>query len=291
MGCHICGTPLFIQKMKLEVFVKDFGAEYISSRQNPRVIGYGKLSDKKYRDETGVFLAEGVKLAVEALTWADTAEILISQKALEADSAVLDIARMGAEKNIHLTVLSDSAFEKISTEKSPQGVIAVVRYLRKEETEDFVTWQSGKRLLMLDGIRDPGNMGTILRTAEALGVDGVILSSCVDPYHPKTVRAAMGTIYRMPLYSVNDGVSVVRQMKEGGRRVFAAALGDHTMKLGEFETKCDDCIIIGNEGHGVSEEIIAASTACLMIEMAGNTESLNASAAAACILWEYFRRK
>jgi len=275
--------------MKLESFVKEFGAEYISSKQNQKVVRYAKLSEKKYRDEEKLFLAEGIKLVSEALLWAETVEILISEKAVESELYAVQIVEKAVNTNVQITVLSAHAFEKISTEKAPQGIIAVVRFSTKDVSTDFRDWQRGKRLLMLDELRDPGNVGTILRTAEALGVDGVILSSSADPYNPKTVRAAMGTLYRLPIYLTNDGVSCVRDMRDEGRRVFAAALGEHTLTLGEFEIKNDDCIIIGNEGHGVSDAILESCTACLRIPMAGNTESLNASAAAACVLWEYFR--
>ena len=280
--------------MKTEEFMKTFGCELITSRTNPKTVMYGKLSEKKYRDEYGLFLAEGSKLAVEALQYADVETLIIAQSRVDMNTKsgtiACELAVIAHEKRVPVYVFADSAFEKISTEQAPQGFIAVVKKPEKiHRKADFETWQEGRRLLMLDEIRDPGNLGTILRSAEAMGIDGVILSSCVDLYSEKTVRAAMGTLFRMPAFVTQNGAECVRCMKNCGRRVIAAGLGEHTLTLGQYEIDKSDCVIIGNEGHGVSADILKETTACVRIPMAGGTESLNASAAAACILWEYFR--
>ncbi len=277
--------------MDLDLFIKRYGAEYIRSRSNPRVVSLSKLTDKKYRDENKIFMAEGVKLTEEALRFADVESVVFSVSAAEKNPKAEYLVSLAVEKGARVILFSDAAFEKISTEKAPQGVIAVVKYLEdKHISRDFSSWQNGKRLLMLDEIRDPGNLGTIMRSAEALGIDGVILSGCADIYGNKTVRSAMGTLFRLPLYITSDGGECVDVMKENGRRVLAAALGEHTLTLGEYETESSDCPIIGNEGHGISQTILDKCTACVRIPMAGETESLNASAAASCIMWEYFRK-
>ena len=276
--------------MDFDLFEKRYGAEYIQSRSNPKVVSFSKLTDKKYRDENKIFMAEGVKLTEEALRFADVESVVVSVSAAEKNPKAEDIASLAKENGVHIILLPDSAFEKISTEKAPQGVIAVVKYLTdKHVSGDFSVWQKDKRLLMLDEIRDPGNLGTIMRSAEALGVQGVVLSGCADIYGNKTVRSAMGTLFRLPLYITSAGGECVDIMKENGRRVLAAALGEHTLTLGEYEPEYSDCPIIGNEGHGISREILDKCTACVRIPMAGSTESLNASAAASCIMWEYFR--
>jgi len=280
----------------LNAFLREFGAELISSRTNPKTVQYAKLSDKKYRDEYGLFLAEGSKLTFEALQHTDVECVVIAQSCAEQGRTrkpgviACELAGAALEKQVPVYVFADSAFEKISTEQAPQGFIAVVK--KPEEIHrktDFDTWQQGKRLLMLDEIRDPGNLGTILRSAEAMGIDGVILASCADLYSEKTVRAAMGTVFRMPVFITQNGADCVRSMKKLGRRVISAGLGEHTLTLGRYEVMKNDCPVIGNEGHGVSAEVLAESTACVRIPMAGQTESLNAAAAAVCILWEYFR--
>lgn len=276
--------------MKTEEFMNKFGSELITSRTNQKAVMYGKLSEKKYRDETGLFLAEGVKLAEEALSCGDVECLIIAQSAAEKNPNAEKLAVLACERGVNVIVFGDSAFAKVSTEKAPQGIIAVARRMQSlHVTEEFESWQKGRRLLMLDEIRDPGNLGTILRSAEAMGITGVILSSCADLYSEKTVRAAMGTLFRMPVYLTQRGTDCVRSMKKSGRRVISAGLGAHTLTLGQYETDKSDCVIIGNEGHGVSAEILEESTACVRIPMAGETESLNAAAAAVCILWEYFR--
>ncbi len=278
--------------MNSNEFIKKYGAEYITSRSNPKIVALGKLSDKKYRDEQGLFLAEGVKLALEALTYADVECILISERATVKDDRVFEIADTAQRNNVRLMLLSESAFEKVSTERAPQGVIAVVKYLRDKHTADnFTAWQSDRRLIMLDGIRDPGNLGTILRSAEALGINGVVLHDCADLYNNKTVRAAMGTLFRLSTFCTDNGSECVKAMKSLGRRVLGAALSDNVLTLGEYDTLETDCPVIGNEGHGISRDVLDACTACVKIPMSGETESLNAAQAAACILWEYRRTK
>lgn len=265
--------------------------ERIQSRSNPKVMLYASLSEKKHREETGLFLAEGIKLSEEALEFAETETLLINENT-EKREEISHLIVKANNKNIPILLLSESAFTKISTEKSPQGVIAVVNVMKNiHKSDSFDEWQSGKRILMLDEIRDPGNLGTILRSSEALGISGVILSGTVDLYSPKTVRAAMGTLFRMSVYITDNSVECIKILQKNGRRVFATALGEHTLSLGSYETDPMDVIVIGNEGHGVTEPVLENVTGCVRIPMAGKTESLNASSAAACVLWEYFRSK
>lgn len=279
--------------MNTELFLEKFKADYVQSRTNLKTVTFSKLSDKKFRDRSKLFLAEGVKLTEEVLKYVKNVDtVIFSQSAvMRQDDRILKIAETANELDIRVSVFADSAFEKISTESAPQGVIAVVPYLEElHQKIDFNTWQKDRRLLMLDEIRDPGNLGTIMRSAEAMGVNGIILFGCADIYSPKVVRAAMGTLFRMPVFVADSCVDCIETMKQNGRRVLATALGEHTLTLGEYDIDHSDCPIIGNEGHGISDEIIEKCTACVRIPMAGNTESLNASAAATCILWEYFRK-
>lgn len=276
--------------MEPERFVHVTGAERITSRANPKTVLYAGLADRKKREETGLFLAEGVKLTRDALAAAfPMRAVLLAEGAIEKSPEAVRLARDIRERGIPLTLFADAAFEKISTEKAPQGIIAVLKLPEKQSSADLDRWAEGRRLLMLDEIRDPGNLGTILRSAEALGTDGVILSGCADPYQPKAVRAAMGTLFRLPIRIVEDGADCVRRLKSAGRRVLAAALGENGLTLGDFEPLPGDVPVIGNEGHGISPATLAEADACLRIPMTGGAESLNASAAAACILWEYYR--
>lgn len=282
--------------MKLDEFLPYYKAEYISSRSNAKVVTLGKLSDKKHRDRESIFLADGVKLAQEAVKYAHPDYLILAESAIDT-AAAKETAELCKAAGIPIYVFSDAAFDKISTEKSPDGIIAALAYMTglhtftmRGDISKFDDWQQNRRLLLLDSIRDPGNLGTILRSAEAMGITGVILAGCADIYNHKTVRAAMGTLFRMPLYIADDSIPLIHKMKDSGRRVLAAALGEHTLTLGDYDVLVTDCPVIGNEGHGLSADVIDACTACVRIPMAGNTESLNAASAAVCILWESYRK-
>lgn len=259
-------------------------APYILSRQNQRVISTAKLAEKKHRDITGTFLCDGVKLALEAARFGVVREVYIRESTAED---VLEAALAASGAGGELFVLSDAAFEKITTERSPQGIVTVAEC--RSVSESHESFAEGKVILMLDSVRDPGNLGTILRSACALGSVGVALYSCVDLYNPKTVRAAMGALFKADITVVRDGVEFVRELAASGRRVLAACPAGDSLILGRDAVLPTDCVVIGNEGHGVSEEILAVCTSSLMIPMNENTESLNASAAASVILWEYAR--
>lgn len=277
--------------MELIFFEKMTHAEYISSRSNSRVVEYAKLSDEKNRAASGLFFCEGIKLAREALRHAMVRDLLVSESFVAHTDCVPEWMSDASDMGVRITVLSEPAFAKISTERSPQGVISIVEYISDRHISDgFDDWQRGKRIIMLDEIRDPGNLGTIIRSAEALGVDGVVLSGCADIYNPKTVRAAMGALFRMPIYTGTDSADISREIKKSGRRLIAATLGRNTVTLGEYDIDKTDCVVIGNEGHGVSPKVIEECDMCVRIPMAGECESLNASAAAVCIMWEYYRQ-
>ncbi len=257
-------------------------ASYIASRQNGRVVSLAKLADKKYREKTGVFLCEGVKLTLEAALWGHLTEVLVRESNAESlEETVKKVAESGCE----IFVLSDSAFDKITTEKSPQGIIGVASFCHGDK--DLV---GDGLVILLDCVRDPGNLGAVLRSACALGGATVALHSCADLYSPKTVRAAMGAIFKTKVVFVEDAVDFAGEMKAAGRRVLCAALDEKALKLGQYETCKNDVIVIGNEGHGISPELIAAASGSVIIPMEENTESLNASVAASVILWEYARR-
>ena len=273
-------------RVYMERFIFRDGTEvpYIASRQNARVVGTAKLADKKHRESTGKFLCEGVKLTLEAALWGRLSEVYVRESSADV---LFDTVLKIKDRCGEVFILSDSAFEKITTEKAPQGIISVVHstLASKEDVDgDGV-------ILFLDSIRDPGNLGTVLRSACALGGVRVVLHSCADLYNPKTVRAAMGAVFKTDITLSHDGVEYIRKCRSAGRRVLAAALTDDSLKLGSYETDGRDVIVIGNEGHGISPEIMAECSNSLLIPMEEDTESLNASVAASVILWEYARGK
>lgn len=263
------------------VFADGTSLPYIASRSNPRVVAASRLGEKKFREKSGMFLAEGAKLADEAASCGLLSELFIR----ESDAVrYAHLASVALEVGGECFVVSDAAFDKITTEKSPQGVIATARFRRT--SRDI---PSGGNILFLDCVRDPGNLGTILRSACALGNVSVALHSCADLYAPRSVRAAMGAIFKIDIIELDSPAEFFEKCRTDGRRVLGAALHTDSLTLGEYECKSDDVIVIGNEGHGISSEILALCDAFVTIPMNENTESLNAATATSVILWEYAR--
>lgn len=265
--------------MEKYVFADGHETPYISSRQNPRVTSAAKLSDKKHREISGRFLCEGVKLTLEAAKYGRLCEVYVRESDAEKYRDAVSSAEVAG---CEVFVLSDPAFDKITTEKAPQGIISVA------ECAPFqpAFFEDGN-ILFLDSIRDPGNLGTIIRSACAFGNVSVVLYSCADLYNTKTVRAAMGALFKTRTAVLNDASAFFVECKKQGRRVLGAALEADSLKLGNYETRCNDVIVIGNEGHGISPEICEMCDEFVLIPMNENTESLNASVAASVILWEY----
>ena len=268
-------------------------AETITSRTNPLVISLAKLSLAKHRAEQSLFLAEGIKLSEETAGLAQVRFVLLRSDDGFAEERFLSVARR-APSSARVLVMPQQVFDKITTENAPQGIITVLspladvhRHVSAPYTETASL--DGCRVLAVDSVQDPGNLGTIIRTAAAFGYTKVVLGGCADIYHPKTVRASMGTLFRMQI-DVSDALAAyLVVLKERGHRVLSAALGEHSLVLGKDTLRADDCVVIGNEGHGVSQEILSLSDAVVRIPMAPGTESLNAAGAASVLMWEYFK--
>ena len=266
----------------------------ITSRSNPEVMLAASLLQKKYREQRGLFIAEGIKLFQEAVSsGAKIEKVYVSETQSEALLPIVSKALSdGNCINIPVYLLSESAFEKISSENSPQGIITAINSLDifkkctkiyKKDFEDA----SEERILSLCSVRDPGNIGAILRSAVAFGYDRIILSSdCAELTSPKTVRAAMGALFKISLTVVSDYDSVFIAANEAGRRIYCAELTDRAVSLRDLDTKKSDIVVIGNEGHGIPSELSALADGSVYIPIAPNTESLNAAVAASIILWE-----
>lgn len=272
--------------MTREECLHNYKAESLRSRTGATVTMLSKLKDAKYREEYGLYLAEGVKLTEEALA-CGTAEVemlFVSEDGLKNGRIVACLDTAYA-RQIPIKLASAEVFEKAATEKAPQGIIAV---LRRTGACSFEPAPNG-RYMLLDTIQDPGNLGTILRSAVAFGIDGLILYGCTDPTGPKTVRASMGALFRCPVMITENLAETVEKLRSDGHRVLAAALAEDSLCAGAAELLENDCVIIGNEGHGVDPQVIAQCDGVIKIPMQAVTESLNASVAASVLLWEYYR--
>ena len=262
----------------------------ITSRQNGRVVELVKLSERKHRKTAGLFRFDGIKLAKEAFTsklpvrtvfLKSSQSQALFQQLFDAASALPD----GAE----VLCLEDGLFDRISEENSPEGVICTCEFLSLHTQKCMPqTLPLDERVVLLESVRDPSNLGAIIRSAAALGVDHLVISEdCADIYNPKTVRASMGTLFRQSIYRVADIPETIKALAQSGRRTFAAALDRDALQLGSFAPQRGDCVVIGNEGHGLSEETIAACDRTVYIPMTDRAESLNAAVAASLLMWSF----
>lgn len=270
----------------------------ITSRQNAGIKKVCSLSEKKWREEYSLFRLDGIKLLEEAIICG----VRIDSVYIRESSADAILGRLSDPLSElprdRIVFVSDSVFEKLSEEKSPEGIITVAKHIdkfRKSIKIDNVdipeAWET---VLLLESLRDPGNLGTVIRSAAALGVDRVVMSAdCADLYNPRTIRAAMGGLFRVRIDTIAGGdfAEYVSLLRKNGRRVFAAALDAGAARLGELEVRKGDSFVIGNEGHGLSREVISACDGSVIIPMAAGCESLNASAAAVILIWEMRRAR
>ena len=184
--------------------------------------------------------------------------------------------------------ISHSVAQKLAQSVSTQGVFGVFRMLDNEATD--VKIDCNGKFLLLSSLQDPGNIGTILRTAAAFGVDGVILSNdCPDLYSLKVLRASMGGIFKVPIHVTQDMSGYIQKLRGLGIPVYAAALDDRAVSICEVSLKKGCAVIIGNEGNGISEEVIEQCSQTIIIPMKPDSESLNAAMAAGIVLWEMNR--
>lgn len=244
----------------------------ITSRNNPLVRRVFSLREKKFRREAGEYVAEGIKSVREAAASGAHIRLLVRAERVPAQ----DIAADGE------LVVSDGVFEKLSEEVSPQGVLAVI------EAPDCTPAPPRSLALLLDGVSDPGNMGTVLRTADAAGYTDVYLRGCTDPFAPKSVRASMGGIFRVRLHIGGD--EALRAALAGVPLVCADMGGENAFR---FTPPARFCLVVGNEANGVTEEVRAACAYTVRVPMRPVCESLNAGVSAGILMYllraEHFR--
>lgn len=275
-----------------------FKSDIISSRANPAVKWVCGLQLKKIRDKEKSFFIEGEKLTYEALkTGLPLTRVYVCKSKSDKIIPILkefeDDARYSS---CQIFILEDSVFEKVSTENSPQGVISVLKYIDFFNKYDIIYKEDivkikNARALILHSIQDPGNLGAVIRSAVAFGVKNIFLSSdCVDVYNSKTVRGAMGTLFKVNISTVQNMDSLIKSLQENGRRVYAAELRDGAVSLTDIPLNCDDVFIIGNEGHGIPTDISSLCNGSVYIPISQDAESLNASVAASVIMWEQSKK-
>ena len=281
--------------MKGEPLKQPDTIKHITSSENPLIKEVLRLKQRKHRENEGKYLIEGPHLVAEAVATGTAISTVIfrssslSQTAPESED-LRDHLKLA---NVPMVALSDEAFDRLAETETPQGVMAIVA--RRDMAEDL--FFSGKErpgasnFLVLDRLQDPGNVGTAIRTADALGVAGVIvIKGTADVYNAKVVRAASGSLFRMPLLFLASGEAAIELLSNRGIRL-AVAVPDGDKPLFRESLSEGAALVIGNEGGGVSEIFREAATLRVSIPMHPGVESLNAAAAASILMYEAARQR
>ena len=242
--------------------------EIITSPKNPKVLLWRSLKDTRGRRETGCFLVEGFKAVEEALASGFPCKALLAQTG----------ADVSLPAGLPVTEVSDRVMEAVCDTRTPQGVAAVMRMRSAPVT--------GRRLVALDGVQDPGNVGTILRTADAAGLDGALLSrACADPYSPKVLRATMGSVFHLPFEVVDDLPAALAARRGEGMDILSSQLDGSPFRAYRPSER-GYVLVIGSEGSGVTDGVRALATHRLRLPMRGRAESLNAAVAAGIMMYQ-----
>jgi len=257
--------------------------QQITSLRNPAVLAAKALRNKKDRDECGLFLCEGEHMVAEAV--ANVPQSV--RQIFVTDGAAERYAAMAAEApGVQCYVVPTQVLAAITQVKTPQGVAAVV-----QKPAPAPLGGLGARVVLLENVQDPGNVGTVLRTADAAGFDACVLTpGCADPFSPKALRATMGSVFRVPVAQAEGAVQAVKALARDGYTVVASVLdGEDFFAREPLPEKV--CLIVGNEGAGVTPEAAAAAARRYRLPMRGGAESLNAAVAAAIFMYEIAWRR
>lgn len=253
----------------------------ITSKDNPVIKLYQKLSSsKKERLQYGLFVLEGLRIVEDALREDSHIEhLLLTKQAHERFGEQLSRLRSDRVKAI---VISNELGQRIASTDTTQGVFAVCHIPQ----EKHLVIRPGGRYIVLFGLQDPGNVGMIIRTADALGLDGAILSGSCELYSPKVVRSTMGSVFRVETLIENDPDRLFELLSEGGARTSAAVIDRDALPVTECSFEGTEAVFIGNEGNGLPPEISRRCDRRITIPMSGTINSLNAAMAAGILMWE-----
>ncbi len=247
----------------------------IISKDNEIIKNIKKLKEKKYRVDS--YIVEGIKMVKEAINENQEIALIAIREDFKIDFDT---------KNIKIVTISNKIFNDISDVKTPQGILAVIKKNQNNQIET-----NSDYILALDSLQDPGNMGTIIRTADSANINQIIINkTTVDPYSPKVIRSTMGAIYRTNIIEVEDLKATLKEMKLKGFQIITTDL-KATQSIYDINYNNKTVVVIGNEANGVSQEILQTADKKVIIPMLGKTESLNASIAASIMIYEYVRQK
>ncbi len=256
----------------------------ITSKDNSNVKEYIKLRDKsKYRREEGLFVLEGARIATDAIR----ENVCIHYGFITADASqkypeVAQLLRDALGDKLY--EIAPAIASHISDTQGTQGIFLVAERLDKPISLDTIN--NGGKFVILNNLQDPGNVGTILRCADACGIDGVFICSGCDLYNPKVVRSTMGSLFRLPVSTEYDYFELLEMLSSKGVLTFASVIDKDAHSLRDISFSGSCAVVIGNEGNGLSHQESAACHDRVTIKMSGNIDSLNAATAASIIMWE-----
>lgn len=260
----------------------------ISSRQNNIVKYVRGLREKRNRDKEGCFLVEGVKSVKEAVSAGETIRKLLITERGEKHFQLNDITT-NLSKEVQIVRVTDEVMEFMSEIESPQGIIALVSKSQITLKELTVTQSSG--FVVIDGVQDPGNVGTIIRSADAFGFGAVILTKgCADIFNSKTLRSTMGSVFHLPVIQDVTTEDLINFLKENSFFIAATTLEESSRFLPDVEFLRPLALVFGNEGKGVSKEISSSADVLVKVPMFGSAESLNVAVTSGIVLYEASRR-
>ncbi|WP_418792186.1 TrmH family RNA methyltransferase [Phosphitispora sp. TUW77] len=268
---------------------QEIGGQVITSRQNSLVKLVRGLSNRRAREAERVFVIEGHKIINEALSSGVSPEkIIVSQRALEhqAVTELLDYPDLNSEVNI----VSNEVMEYMSETENPSGLIGLVS-MPEAQPASLAALEITPRtlLVIIEGVQDPGNVGTIIRTADAFGADALITTGgCADIYNGKVLRATMGSIFHIPVISDAEPAELIAFLKDKGITMAATSPGNVAIPLSEVKLMWPSAVVFGSEARGVSPDFCKAAGMLLKIQMPGKAESLNVAVAAGIILYQAF---
>ena len=251
-----------------------------------------KLKTKKGRKTQGAFLIEGLRLCEEMVNSNWEAESVLFTGSFQNSSSGKKLLQKFERRNVKTIPVKSEVVKKLSDTVTPQGIIAVVKI--KEFSLNELWSESSNIILALDAIRDPGNVGTLIRTADAFGIDGVLLSSdTVELYNPKVVRSTMGSIFHLPIFDEVDLEKIIPQLKKSNFKIYGtdAKEGKDLDKLDYSGPAEKICLLIGNEAEGLNKNLLDLSDEIIHVPIFGRAESLNASVAGGILLYEITKRK
>ena len=247
--------------------------EILTSLRNPRVMAWRSLKEKKGRDEHHAFLVEGTRMVREALSSSFRVQALLLREDYSPDFAL--------PAGVPAFLLPEHVFQSVCDTRTPQGIAAVLEMRAREA--------AGPRLLALDGVQDPGNVGTIVRTADAAGFDGILLSpECADLFSPKVLRSTMGSVFRLGFSFPSSLPDALSDLKKQDYSVLSSQLDGESF-YSRQDVSPRFVLVIGNEGNGISDAVKAVATHRLCLPMRGGAESLNAAVAAGIMMYELTR--